>query len=105
MASKRISHLLRCIAACALCMLMPASSIAGLFSISPIRLDLDRQNKTDSITISNDETDRKIEMQAKLVEWTQDAKGNDIYVDSNDLVFFHVFSPSKSRISESFASA
>lgn len=75
-------------AACALGLLMPAASIAGLFSISPIRLDLDRQNKTDSITISNDETERKIEMQAKLVEWTQDAKGNDVYVESNDLVFF-----------------
>jgi fimbrial chaperone protein len=77
-------------------MFMPAPSLAGLFSISPIRLDLDRQTKTDSITVSNDETDRKIEMQAKLVEWTQDAKGNDIYVDSNDLVFFpRIFSIDK----------
>jgi fimbrial chaperone protein len=80
--------MLRYVAACALCVLMPAASMAGLFSISPIRLDLDRQNKTDSITISNDETERKIEMQAKLFEWTQDAKGNDAYVESNDLVFF-----------------
>lgn len=74
--------------ACALLVLMPAASMAGLFSISPIRLDLDRRNKTDSITVSNDEASRKIEMQAKLVEWTQDAKGNDVYVESNDLVFF-----------------
>jgi len=88
MPSKRITHMLGYIAACALCMLVPAASIAGLFGISPIRLDLDRQNKTDSITISNDETERKLEMQAKLVEWTQDAKGNDVYVESNDLVFF-----------------
>jgi fimbrial chaperone protein len=88
MPSKRITHVLGVIAACALCMLMPAASVAGLFSISPIRLDLDRQNKTDSITIGNDETERKIEMQAKLVEWTQDAKGNDVYVESDDLVFF-----------------
>ncbi len=88
MRPERITRSFGFIAACALCMLIPAASIAGLFSISPIRLDLDRQNKTDSITISNDETDRKIEMQAKLAEWTQDAKGNDVYVDSNDLVFF-----------------
>ena len=67
---------------------MSVASIAGLFSISPIRIDLDRQNKTDSITVSNDEPERKIEMQVKLVEWTQDAKGNDVYVESNDLVFF-----------------
>ena len=82
------TYVLRIIAACALCLLMPVASIAGLFSISPIRLDLDRQNKTDSITVSNDEPERKIEMQAKLMEWTQDATGNDVYVESSDLVFF-----------------
>ena len=88
MPSKRFTHRLGVLAASALCVLMPAASVAGLFSISPIRLDLDRQNKTERITIGNDETDRKIEMQAKLVEWTQDAKGNDVYVESDDLVFF-----------------
>jgi fimbrial chaperone protein len=72
---------------CALCA-FTAASVAALFSISPIRLDLDRRNKTESITISSDEPDKKIQMQAKLMEWTQDAKGNDIYVESNDLIFF-----------------
>jgi fimbrial chaperone protein len=79
----------------------PGTSIAGLFGISPIRLDLDRQSKTDSITISNDETDRKLEMQAKLFEWTQNEKGEDVYVESNDLVFFpRIFSidPQDKRI-------
>jgi fimbrial chaperone protein len=73
---------------CALCAFTAATSVAALFSISPIRLDLDRHNKTDSITISSDEPEKKIQMQAKLMEWTQDAKGNDIYVESNDLIFF-----------------
>jgi fimbrial chaperone protein len=96
MPSRRITHVLGYIAACALCGLMPAASIAGLFSISPIRLDLDRRNKTDTITIGNDEPERKIEMQAKLFEWTQDATGNDVYVESNDLVFFpRIFSVDK----------
>src|SRR5208283_2977550 len=71
-----------------LSMLVPGTSIAGLFGISPIRLDLDRQSKTDSITISNDEAERKLDMQAKLFEWTQNEKGEDVYVESNDLVFF-----------------
>lgn len=80
----------------ALCALLPLNAGAGLFSISPIRLDLDRQNKTDSITVSNDETERKLDMQAKLMEWSQDAKGNDIYVDSTDLVYFpRIFSIDK----------
>jgi fimbrial chaperone protein len=83
-------------AAGAICLLLPAQVAAGLFSISPIRLDLDRQNKTDSIGVSNEETARKLDMQAKLMEWKQDAKGNDIYVDSNDLVFFpRIFSIDK----------
>lgn len=68
--------------------LMPATAMAGLFNISPIRLDLGRQNRTDSITIGNNESERKIEMQAKLFRWTQDAAGNDVYVESNDLIFF-----------------
>lgn len=67
---------------------VPATASAGLFSISPIRLDLDRQNRTDSITIGNNEAERKIEMQAKLFEWTQDADGNDVYVESSNLVYF-----------------
>ena len=80
----------------AICLLLPIEAGAGLFSISPIRLDLDRQNKTDSIGVSNEETARKLDMQAKLMEWTQDANGNDIYVDSNDLVFFpRIFSIDK----------
>ena len=80
----------------ALLCLMPAAAIAALFSISPIRADLDRQNKTDSITISNDEAVRKIEMQLKLSLWTQDENGNDVYTDSEDLVFFpRIFSVEK----------
>jgi fimbrial chaperone protein len=85
---ERATRLLGLAGAAALCIVMPAASIAGLFSISPIRLDLDGRNKTDSITIGNNETERKIDMQAKLFGWTQDAEGNDVYVESNDLVFF-----------------
>ncbi len=76
--------------------LMPAAAMAGLFSISPIRVDLDRQNKTDSVTISNDEPVRKLEMQLKLSAWTQDAQGNDVFTDSEDLVYFpRIFSVDK----------
>lgn len=86
----------RSIAACVFAALIPAAANAGLFSISPIRLDLDRQTRTDSITITNDDPNTKLEVQAKLVEWTQDADGKDIYVDSNDLVFFpRIFSVEK----------
>jgi fimbrial chaperone protein len=77
-------------------LLAPDTSVAGLFGISPIRIDLDRQNKTDSITVSNDEADRSLDMQTKLYAWTQNEKGEDIYTESNDLVFFpRIFSVEK----------
>ena len=47
----------------AICLLLPLEAGAGLFSISPIRLDLDRQNKTDSIGVSNEETARKLDIE------------------------------------------
>ena len=74
--------------ACIAFLLAPLFARAGLFGISPIRLELDRQAKTDSITISNDDAEKKLEVQTKLFEWTQDADGNDVYVESNDLVYF-----------------
>jgi fimbrial chaperone protein len=76
------------LAACVAALLVPMLAHAGLFGISPIRLDLDRQAKTDSIAISNDDPERKLEIQTRLFEWTQDADGNDVYVESNDLVYF-----------------
>jgi fimbrial chaperone protein len=94
--TRRVAFALATVAACTLALLTPTACIAGLFSISPIRIDLDRQNKTDSIAISNDEPERKIDMQAKLMEWTQDADGNDVYTDSADLVYFpRIFSVEK----------
>ncbi|MBV8210796.1 MAG: molecular chaperone [Burkholderiaceae bacterium] len=76
--------------------LLAPPSYAGQFSVSPIRIDLDRKSRSDSITISNDETARTIQMRAKLVEWTQDPAGNDVYRDSDDLIFFpRIFSIQK----------
>jgi fimbrial chaperone protein len=96
MPSKRCLKLNAYTAVLAICLLAPEVSMAGLFGISPIRLDLDRQTKTDSINISNDEPERKIDMQAKLFEWTQNEKGEDVYIESNDLVFFpRIFSVEK----------
>lgn len=71
-----------------LCLFAPSVATAGLFSISPIRLDLDRGNKTDSISVSSDEPDTTLKMKSTLFEWTQNEKGEDVYTESNDLVYF-----------------
>ena len=84
-ANRRLALLAIC---CAFSALAPPAAEAGLFSISPIRLDLDRQNKTDSIAVRNDDAEKALTLQANLFEWKQDADGKDIYVESADLVFF-----------------
>jgi fimbrial chaperone protein len=80
--------LIKLVAPIALAFAVSCPAHAGLFGISPIRVDLDRENKTGSITVSNDDPQASLQMQAKLMEWTQDASGQDIYTPSNDLVFF-----------------
>ena len=66
---------------------LPSLALAGSFGVSPIRVDLDRAARSAVVEVSNDDQ-RKMSFQAKLMEWTQDAEGKDVYADSNDLVFF-----------------
>jgi fimbrial chaperone protein len=73
---------------CVGAILLPLAAHGGVFGISPIRVDLDRENKTASVTVSNDDPDKKLEMRATLFEWSQDAAGKDVYTESSDLVYF-----------------
>lgn len=64
---------------------MPAS--AADFSVSPIRIQFESAMRSGTITVRN--TDKHaIRFQLRLVEWTQDANGEDIYTPSDDLIFF-----------------
>lgn len=81
-----LASTLRRLLACAA--LAPLLAQAGSFGVSPIRIDLDAAGKTGSVTITNDDPSTKLDMRVKLAEWTQDADGKDVYVDSNDLVYF-----------------
>jgi fimbrial chaperone protein len=71
------------IAAATFC--LPAFS--GSFSVSPIRADLKPGVLSETITVTNDSTAR-LRVLVKLVAWTQDDNGKDIYTDSSDLVYF-----------------
>jgi fimbrial chaperone protein len=68
---------------------MLASGLAGAgsFGVSPIRVDLDRATRSAVVEVSNDDQ-RKLSFQVKLMEWTQDAAGQDQYAESQDLIFF-----------------
>ncbi len=64
---------------------LPAS--AAEFSINPLRIELAPGERSSSVGVSNSDQ-RPIRFQLKLVEWTQDADGNDVYRDSDELIYF-----------------
>jgi fimbrial chaperone protein len=57
------------------------------FSVSPIRVELKPGAMSETITVTN-YANAKLRLSMKLVEWTQDAAGNDVYKESSDLVYF-----------------
>lgn len=64
----------------------PVAASAGLFSVTPIRVDLTPQTKAGSVTISND--GGTLPLKVTLMRWTQDDEGKDFYEPSSDLVYF-----------------
>lgn len=60
---------------------------AADFSVSPIRAELTPGAMSETITVSNDSTNR-LRVTVKLMAWSQDAAGKDVYADTGDLVYF-----------------
>lgn len=65
----------------------PLPLLAASFSVSPIRADLKPGVLSETITVTN-ESPTRMRVAVKLVAWTQDEKGKDLYTDSSDLVYF-----------------
>lgn len=55
--------------------------------ISPIRIELNPNDKSSSITVFNEDK-IPINFQLKAMEWTQDENGKDIYQETQDIIFF-----------------
>lgn len=53
----------------------------------PVRAELRAGALSQTITLTNRGTER-IRVAVKLMEWTQDAQGRDVYQDTTDLVYF-----------------
>jgi fimbrial chaperone protein len=73
--------------AAALVAAVPAPAAATEFSVSPIRIELKPGAMSETITVTN-YADAKLRLSMRLVEWTQDATGNDLYKESSELVYF-----------------
>jgi fimbrial chaperone protein len=60
---------------------------AAEFSVAPIRVDLARGARSAAVTVSNDDA-RPLRMELRLMEWTQDAAGKDVYRESDELIYY-----------------
>jgi fimbrial chaperone protein len=62
-------------------------ALAAEFSVSPIRAEFKPGVISETITVTNDGA-TPLKAAVKLMEWTQDASGKDVYTESADLVYF-----------------
>lgn len=60
---------------------------SGSFAVTPIRLELSPTVRTGAITVVNSDQ-VPLGFQIKLLRWTQDPRGEDVYEDSKALTFF-----------------
>lgn len=78
---KKILHVLSII------LIAASVSYAVDFRVTPIRVDVNAENKSGVINVVNEGVD-KLRVQMNAVEWTQDEEGKDIYTDTQDIIFF-----------------
>ncbi len=79
-------RLFRHILVITLLLFFPIKALAGEFSVTPIRMDFDRDVKTSVVAIISE--GEKVNLQMKAFEWTQDSEGKDVYTETSDLIFF-----------------
>lgn len=62
-------------------------SYAGEFTVSPIKIELDRDSPSSAVTVTND-GNSPIDFVVREMEWFQDSEGVDQYRQSQDLIYF-----------------
>jgi fimbrial chaperone protein len=67
--------------------LLPAEGLPVNFSINPIRIFFEGGKKTDMLTVKN-ESAKKVALQISAVAWTQDEKADNVYLPTEDILFF-----------------
>lgn len=60
---------------------------ASLFKVNPVRIFLDPQTRIEKLTLTNS-NDEDLNVQIKVYQWTQDEKGQDIYLDTSEVIIF-----------------
>jgi fimbrial chaperone protein len=81
--ARRIELIAILIALTALATAAPA--VAGTFSISPIRVELSPQQRTEALTVRNESGEKEVVVQAQAFEWTQ-RDGQDTLTETRDVI-------------------
>ena len=71
----------------ALLLLCSTPAAAGEFQVTPMSLDLPAGAKSGAFSVINNGNE-KLNCEISIVEWSQDANGEDLYKPTKDLVFF-----------------
>lgn len=83
-----------------LTLLWLAQPAAAGWAVSPIRIDFSPQVRTGSINVTND-GDATVHIEVAAMAWTQDAAGDDLYQETDDLIVFPkrlVIAPAETRV-------
>ncbi|MDB5966765.1 MAG: molecular chaperone [Polaromonas sp.] len=65
--------------------LVPAAAVAGVFSVTPVRIYMKPRDRAVAVTIVN-EGDSEVVLQADLNAWSQTPDGADVQVPTEDLI-------------------
>jgi len=79
---RAMTVLLGCLAAS-----LATVSLAGDFSVAPIRMFLGKDRKSDVVTVKNNGT-TPLQFEIRPKKWDQDADGKDVYSDTSELLVF-----------------
>jgi fimbrial chaperone protein len=60
-------------------------AVAGTFSISPIRVELTAQQRTEALTVRNESDDKQVVVQAQVFEWSQ-RDGQETLTETRDVI-------------------
>ncbi len=66
---------------------LSVSALPGDFSVSPIRIFLDKDRKAEVVTVRNNGT-VPLQFEIRPKGWTQDVSGEDIYSDTEEVLVF-----------------
>jgi fimbrial chaperone protein len=67
--------------------LLSSVTLAGDFKVSPMKLEFDKDKKTDVLKLKN-QGEGELRLQVEAMKWSQDADGEDTYSETTDIFFY-----------------